>query len=163
MNNKITYKDFFKLNEQTTSKPDPTKDVVLSPTDAKDPKKVQAAQAILKTTKGRMHIEEESELDEAQLLNRITDYKGGVEYVLFDPATATNVADEIKQFAAKKNIDIIKFKMSASGKVGYFLFKLGEDSAKESQQIQGYISQKPEIKHFRFNVRMKQQTTNPEI
>ncbi len=108
MDNKITYKDFFGLKEQAMSKADPTKDVVLSAADAKDPKKVQAAQNILKTTKGRIHIEEEM-VDEAQLLNRITDYKGGVEYVLIDPATAINVADEIKQFAAKKNIDIIKY------------------------------------------------------
>lgn len=163
MNNKIQYKDFFGLKEQLSTKADPTKDVVLSPTDAKDPKKVQAAQSILKTTKGRMHIEEDAELDEAQLLNHITDYKGGVEYVLVDPATAMNVADEIKQFAAKKRIDIISFKMSQSGKVGYFLFKLGEDAAKESQQIQGYISQKPEVKHFRFNVRMKQQSPEQEM
>lgn len=161
MDNKITYKDFFGLKEQAMSKADPTKDVVLSAADAKDPKKVQAAQNILKTTKGRIHIEEEM-VDEAQLLNRITDYKGGVEYVLIDPATAINVADEIKQFAAKKNIDIIKYKMSASGNVGYFLFKLGQDPAKESQQIQGYISQKPEIKHFRFNVRTQQQAPNQE-
>lgn len=149
MNNKIQYKDFFGLKEQAITT---TTGLSVAPDKLSDPN-VQSQ--IKKGVKVRV----EGEIDEAQLLNHITDYKGGVEYVLVDPATAINVADEIKQFAAKKHIDIIKFKMSASGKVGYFLFKLGEDAAKESQQIQGYISQKPEVKHFRFNVRMKQQST----
>ena len=105
---------------------------------------------------------DEELVDEAQLLNRITDYRGGVEFVLIDPATAQNVFDEIKQFAAKKKIYVIKSKLSGSGKVGYFQFRLGEDPAKESQQIQGYISQKPEIKHFRFNVRGEKPKVAPE-
>jgi hypothetical protein len=198
---KKMYRDFFGLTEQTSfgKKPDPTKDVVLSADDTKDPKKVLAAQNVLKTTKGRLHIEdgldpvgkedsdinndgtvdnsdeylkkrrkaiskniEEEIVDEAQLLNKITDYRGGVEFVLFDPATAENVFDEIKQFAAKKKIYVIKSKLSPSGKVGYFQFRLGEDPAKESQQIQGYISQKPEIKHFRFNVRGQKPKVAPE-
>jgi hypothetical protein len=107
------------------------------------------------------NIDEEI-VDEAQLLNKITDYRGGVEFVLTDPATAQNVFDEIKQFAAKKKIYVIKSKLSGSGKVGYFQFRLGEDPAKESQQIQGYISQKPEIKHFRFNVRGEKPKIAPE-
>lgn len=105
---------------------------------------------------------DEELVDEAQLLNKITDYRGGVEFVLFDPATAENVFDEIKQFAAKKKIYVIKSKLSPSGKVGYFQFRLGEDPAKESQQIQGYISQKPEVKHFRFNVRGQKPKVAPE-
>lgn len=198
---KKMYRDFFGLNEQSAfgKKPDPSKDVVLSADDTKDPKKVLAAQNVLKTTKGRLHIEDgldpvgkedsdvdnngkvdksdkylknrrdarskaidEELVDEAQLLNRITDYRGGVEFVLIDPATAQNVFDEIKQFAAKKKIYVIKSKLSGSGKVGYFQFRLGEDPAKESQQIQGYISQKPEIKHFRFNVRGAKPKVAPE-
>lgn len=146
------YKQFFGIAEQTLAKADPTKDVVLSAIDAKDPKKVQAAQNILKTTKGRIHIEE-SELDEAELLNHISDYKGGVEYVVFDPTIAQQVQEEIEQFARKKGIKIIKKDLSGSGKIGYFLFRLGEFPAKESQKIQGYISQMPQVKHFRFNVR----------
>jgi hypothetical protein len=148
MNNKIQYKDFFGLKEQAVAT---TTGLSVAPDKLTDPN-VQAQ--IKKGVKVRV----EGEIDEAQLLNHITDYKGGVEYVLVDPATAINVADEIKQFAAKKRIDIIKFKMSSSGTVGYFLFKLGEDAAKESQQIQGYISQKPEVKHFRFNVRQQKQS-----
>ena len=198
---KKMYRDFFGLNEQYAfgKKSDPTKDVVLSSDDTKDPKKVLAAQNVLKTTKGRLHIEDgldpvgkedtdinndgkvdksdkylknrrkvisknidEELVDEAQLLNKITDYRGGVEFVLTDPATAQNVFDEIKQFAAKKKIYVIKSKLSRSGKVGYFQFRLGEDPAKESQQIQGYISQKPEIKHFRFNVKGEKPKVAPE-
>lgn len=154
MNKKIQYKDFFILKEQTTATT--TTGLSVAPNKLNDPN-VQAQ--IKKGVKVRV----EGDIDEAQLLNHITDYKGGVEYVLIDPATAMNVADEIKQFAAKKHIDIISFKMSTSGKVGYFLFKLGEDAAKESQQIQGYISQKPEVKHFRFNVRMKKQSPEQEM
>jgi hypothetical protein len=161
------YKQFFGIYEQVTKVADPTKDVVLSATDAKDPKKVQAAQNILKTTKGRIHIEE-GELDEAELLNHISDYKGGVEYVVQDPTIAQQVQEEIEQFARKKGIKIIKKDLSGSGKIGYFLFRLGEFPAKESQKIQGYISQMPQIKHFRFNVRgqenvVKKDTGSREI
>lgn len=161
---KKLYKEFFGLKEQatTTGKPDPTKDVVLSAADSKDPKKVQAAQNILKTTKGRIHIEEESEIDEAQLINNIIDYRGGVEYVLRDPAEAKSVAAEIREWATKKGFTVVKQVSSPTGKVGYFYFRLGQDPARESQRIQGYIAQKPEIKHFRFNVRgEKKPATTP--
>lgn len=149
-----TYKQYFCIAEQTTmaTKTDPTKDVVLSATDSKDPKKVQAAQNILKTTKGRIHIEE-ADLDEAELLNHISDYKGGVEYVVLDPTIAQQVQEEIEQFARKKGIKVINKSISRTGKVGYFLFRLGEFPSKESQKIQGYISQMPQVKHFRFNVK----------
>jgi len=100
------------------------------------------------------------EVDEARLINNITDYRGGVEYVLRDPAEAQSVANEIKEWSQKKGFTIIKHTISPSGKVGYFYFRLGEDPARESQRIQGYIAQKPEIKHFRFNVRMKPQKQN---
>ena len=95
--------------------------------------------------------------NEAELINNITDYRGGVQYMLRDAAMAENVANEIKQFATKKKIYIVKHTKSRSGKGGYFYFRLGEDPAKESQQLQGYLSQKPEIKYFRFKVMPEQQ------
>ena len=104
-------------------------------------------------TDNGVNVQLEGELDEAELLNHISDYKGGVEYVVFDPNIAQQVQEEIEQFARKKGIKIIKKDLSRSGKIGYFLFRLGELPAKESQKIQGYISQMPQVKHFRFNVR----------
>ena len=96
---------------------------------------------------------ETDEIDEAQLINHIADYRGGVEYVLRDPSTAQNVANDIRDWAERKGFTIVKHTVSKSGKVGYFYFRLGEDPGRESQRIQGYIAQVPEIKHFRFNVR----------
>lgn len=150
---KKLYRDFFGLTEQTspTGKPDPTKDVVLSPEDTKNPAKVQAAQNILKTTKGRLHIEGQ-EIDEATLDNSITEYQGGVQWIVTDPATAKHVMQDISQWATKKGFTIIKRKISSSGKVGYIYFRLGQDPSKEAQRIQGYVSQTPEIKQFRFKV-----------
>lgn len=92
-------------------------------------------------------------VDEAQLINHMTDYRGGVEYVIYDAAQAQVVANDIQQWAEKKGFTIINKKISKSGTVGYFYFRLGEDPARESQKIQGYVSQLPSVKHFRFNVR----------
>ena len=92
------------------------------------------------------------DMNEAELINNITDYQGGVQYMLRDPAMADNVAEEIKQFALKKKIYPVKHQKSKSRKAGYFYFRLGDDPAKESQQLQGYFSQKPEIRYFRFKV-----------
>ena len=50
---------------------------------------------------------------------------------------------------------VIKKTLSPSGKIGYFYFRLGQDPALESQKLQGYLAQKPELKHFRFNVRQQ--------
>lgn len=149
-----TYKQYFGIAEQAamTTKTDTTRDVVLSKQDTTNAAKIQAAQNILKVTGGKIHIEE-ADLDEAELLNHISDYKGGVEYVVTDPTIAQQVQEEIEQFAKRKGIKVIKKSISSTGKVGYFLFRLGEFPAKESQKIQGYISQMPQIKHFRFNVR----------
>jgi hypothetical protein len=151
---KKLYRDFFGLREQATNIP--SADLV------------KATNAELEKTVGLMNQlkqESETDLDEAQLLNRIIDYRGGVEYVLRDPAEAKSVAQEISEWATKKGFTIIKQTTSASGKVGYFYFRLGQDPARESQRIQGYISQKPEIKHFRFKVRNEQPVakTRPEI
>jgi hypothetical protein len=106
-------------------------------------------------------------VDEAQLINRMTDYRGGVEYVVYDASQAQTVANDIQQWAEKKGFTVINKKISKSGTVGYFYFRLGEDPARESQKLQGYISQLPSVKHFRFNVRsqrpVRKQTTPTEI
>lgn len=93
-----------------------------------------------------------AELDEAQLVNNITDYQGGVQYILRDPAQAEQVAETIKQWTTKKGFTIVKHTKSKTGKMGYFYFRLGQDPGTEAQKIQGYFSQLPELKHFRFNV-----------
>jgi hypothetical protein len=156
MMNKIKklYKEFFGLQEQATTKQNPN-DIEIAASVAKDPTALKAAQDAAKKAGGNIRItaNESSEIDEAQLTNHMTDYRGGVEYVLRDPAEAESVAAEIQQWSEKKGFTVVAKKISASGKVGYFYFRLGEDPARESQKIQGYISQKPEIKHFRFNVR----------
>lgn len=95
----------------------------------------------------------EDELDEAQLINHMTDYRGGVEYVVRDVAEAQSVSQNIQQWAEKKGFTVVNKKISKSGRVGYFYFRLGENPSQESQKIQGYISQMPSIKHFRFRVR----------
>ena len=100
-------------------------------------------------------LNETRDIDEAQLVNNISDYRGGVEYIVNDPAEAQSVAEEIRQWTTKKGFTIIKHSISKSGKIGYFYFRLGDDPGEESQKIQGYFSQKPELKHFRFNIRNK--------
>ena len=101
------------------------------------------------------NLNETHDIEEAQLINNLTDYKGGVEYIVRDPAEAASVAQEIKQWTERKGFTIIKHNISKSGKIGYFYFRLGDDPGDESQKIQGYFSQKPELKHFRFNIRNK--------
>jgi len=100
-------------------------------------------------------LNETHDIEEAQLINNLIDYRGGVEYIVRDPAEATAVAQEIKQWTERKGFTIIKHTISKTGKIGYFYFRLGEDPALESQKIQGYLAQKPELKHFRFNVKSK--------
>jgi len=155
---KKLYKDFFGLREQTST----TKTKVAIPgTDPKQLDQLKAFNIELTKTKDLLKMGDE-ELDEAQLLNKIIDYRGGVEYVLRNPAEAQSVAQEIQEWATKKGFTIIKQTTSKSGKVGYFYFRLGQDPARDSQRIQGYISQKPEIKHFRFNVRNERPVTKPK-
>lgn len=131
-----TYKEFFGIREQIDNN-----GMVRVPKDT-DPNKIKDL-----TDKG-MNVE----LDEAELINNITDYQGGIQYMLRDAAMADNVAEEIKQFAIKKKIYPVKHRKSKSRRAGYFYFRLGDDPAKESQQLQGYFSQKPEIQYFRFKV-----------
>jgi hypothetical protein len=141
---KKLYREFFGLKEQTQ----PTQDsnISVSPEKLNDPN-VQGA--IKKGIKVRV----EGEIDEAQLVNNLTDYQGGIEYVLRDPANAQSVSQEIQEWAERKGFTVIKKTLSPSGKIGYFYFRLGQDPALESQKLQGYLAQKPELKHFRFNVR----------
>jgi len=92
----------------------------------------------------------ETELDEAQLVNNITDYEGHVMYRLRDPQEAKMVAKDIMQWTNKKGFTIIEHDRSGTGLTGYFYFRLGEDPGTESQRIQGYLSQMPEIEKFIF-------------
>jgi hypothetical protein len=128
------YKEFFGLTEQ----------VAKGSISVKDPAKAE------ELAKKGLDVKL---VDEAQLINRMTDYRGGVEYVIYDAAQAQVVANDIQQWAEKKGFTVINKKISKSGTVGYFYFRLGEDPARESQKIQGYVSQLPSVKHFRFNVR----------
>lgn len=154
---KKLYKEFFGLTElnapaSTTGIPKFTKD------------DVQNAKDMASALKGMKDaLKTESDLEEAQLVNHITDYRGGIEYVLRNPAEAQAVAQEIKEWSEKKGFTIVKHTISPSGKIGYFYFRLGQDPALESQKLQGYLAQKPELKHFRFNVRQSKQKPQPEI
>lgn len=152
------YKDFFGLKEAVTST---SKIPKILPADEIE-KSTVAMQKYGQEMK-KAGLIETDDLDEAQLINHITDYNGGVEYVLRNPAEAKQVSAEIRDWAEKKGFVVLKQKVSANGKVGYFYFKLGQDPALESQRIQGYVAQKPEVKHFRFNVRgQKKPEVRPE-
>ncbi len=96
-------------------------------------------------------------VDEAKLINNITDYRGGVVYAIHDPAQAKEVSADIRQWAEKKGFDVIKQTVSNDGRNGYFYFRLGRDPEKESQRIQGYFSSKLELKAFKFKVRGEQE------
>jgi hypothetical protein len=148
---KQLYKNFFGLQEQASKPGNMPKILPASEIE----KSTQAVSKYADAMKKAGLIDEE-EIDEAKLINHLTDYKGGVEYVLRDPQQARAVAEEIRQWSEKKGFIIIKTKISKTGKIGYFYFRLGQDPALESQKIQGYIAQKPEVKHFRFNVRGQQ-------
>jgi hypothetical protein len=149
---KKLYRDFFGLKEQTnpSTLPKFSDEDIENLNKAKDAyKEMSTAMQDLSTTLG------ESELEEAQLVNNLTDYRGGIEYVLRDPANAQSVAQEIQEWAERKGFTVVKKTLSPSGKIGYFYFRLGQDPALESQKLQGYLAQKPELKHFRFNVKQQ--------
>jgi len=157
---KKLYKEFFGLTEQneptsTTGIPKFTKDDVQNAKDMRD--------AFLGMKDVLNALKTESDLEEAQLVNNITDYRGGIEYVLRNPAEAQAVAQEIKEWSERKGFTVVKHTISPSGKIGYFYFRLGQDPGLESQKIQGYLAQKPELKHFRFNVRQSKPKPQPEI
>jgi hypothetical protein len=141
---KKLYKDFFGLKEQAEK----------GSISVKDPK--QAEDLAKKGLDVKL-------VDEAQLINNITDYRGGVEFVLRDPSTAQAVVDDIQQWTAKKGITLVTKKISKSGNVVYMYFRLGQDPSSEAQKIQGYLAQMPELKHFRFNVRQPKKKIQPQI
>jgi hypothetical protein len=138
----IQYKDYFGIHEQQNPKSViPDADSIKQATD-----ELEKFGSALKTA----GLTEE-DLAETQLVNNLADYRGGVEYVVTDPKLARITAKKIKNWTAKNGFNLIKLKLSASKRVGYFQFKLGEDVATEARKIQGYISQMPEVKYFRFN------------
>lgn len=139
---KKLYRDFFGLREEVGK---------IETDDPKQAEDMAKKGLSVKLVKPGMS----EDLDEAQLINNITDYRGGVEYVLRDPEQANSVAQEIRDWAESKGFTVITHEISPTGKVGYFYFRLGQDPAHESQRIQGYIAQKPEVKHFRFNIKNK--------
>ena len=73
----------------------------------------------------------ENSIKEAQLVNKITDYQGGVVY---------------------KGLQVIQNKFDAEKGVGYMRFTQTNDVGKDSQRIQGFISQLPEVLKFKFKV-----------
>lgn len=150
------YKEFFGINEAIPAAT--TADVENTNALAASMEKVVTQAKELKTA-----LTTNEELDEAQLVNHIYDYRGGVEYVLRDPSQAEEVAKQIQQWTEKKGFTIVKHTLSPTGKVGYFYFRLGQDPEREAQRIQGYFSSKLEIKFFRFNVKEQQPQSNTEI
>jgi hypothetical protein len=145
---KKLYKEFFGITEQTATTAGAVK---MSKTTAKpeDIKKL--------TDKGvDVKLENSKLVDEAQLDNHITEYRGGVEMVMNDPSMAKQTLMDILQWAEKKGFTVVTKKLSRTGKSAYIYFRLGENPGKEAQRIQGYVSQSPGVKHFRFNVRGEQ-------
>ena len=102
-------------------------------------------------------------LEEADLVNKISDYRGGVVYKLHDPRTGADVKKDIAQFATKKKMHIIRTQFDDAKGIGFFHFRLGEDPGKESQRIQGFISQLPEVKVFKFTIGKQQKPEQPSI
>ena len=136
-------KGFFGLQEQEQNSIIPDEEKVKSSTAAMIDlnKELDKAASNLKT---------ESDLDEAQLTNNLTDYNGHVMYQLRDPQEANAVAKDIQRWTTKKGFTIIKHEKSTSGRTGYFYFRIGEDPGSESQKIQGYFAQLPELVKFAF-------------
>ena len=136
---KNIYKEYFGLKEQTNSK-------------IPDPKEIEASTDAIEDLGNAMKNAglAESELEEAQLVNNLSDYNGHVMYQLRDPQEANPVAKEIQRWTTKKGFTIISHEKSKSGRTGYFYFRLGEDPGTESQKIQGYFAQLPELLKFAF-------------
>ena len=136
---KNMYKEFFGLKEQTNSK-------------IPNPKEIEDATNAIKDLGDAMKDAglAEAELEEAQLVNNLSDYNGHVIYQLRDPREANAVAKDIQRWTTKKGFTIISHEKSKSGRTGYFYFRLGEDPGTESQKIQGYFAQLPELLKFAF-------------
>jgi len=138
---KKLYRDFFGLQEQNSQEQNskiPNED------------EIKAAHAALVDFNKEADKLSEADLEEAQLINNLTDYNGHVMYRLRDPQEASAVAKEIQRWTTKKGFTIISHKKSSSGLTGYFYFRLGEDPGTESQKIQGYFAQLPELRRFAF-------------
>tara|TARA_R100001509_G_scaffold52351_1_gene28769 strand:- start:73 stop:534 length:462 start_codon:yes stop_codon:yes gene_type:complete len=133
---KKMYRDFFSLQEQKVTYSDDEVDNLSKAAD-----EVERLKQAMKT---------EELIDEAQLVNNLTDYAGHVIYQLRDPQEAMAVAKEIQRWTTKKGFTIIKHEKSKSGRTGYFYFRVGEDPGTESQKIQGYFAQLPELSKFAF-------------
>jgi len=147
---KKLYRDFFGLTEQTAPGTTPTKGSVRM-------SKISKPADIKKMTDQGLDVKlENAELDEAELVNKITDYQGGVEMLFTDPATAKQTMIDIITWAKKKGFEIINkeiYTTKSGTKAGYIYFRIGTDVYKDSQRIQGYISQSPGISKFRFKVK----------
>tara|TARA_R100000657_G_C4683382_1_gene134630 strand:+ start:3430 stop:3897 length:468 start_codon:yes stop_codon:yes gene_type:complete len=138
---KKMYRDFFGLQEQNSNIP--------------DAEKIKASTAAMvdlnkELDKAASTMKIESDLEEAQLINNLSDYNGHVTYYVKNPQEASAVAKEIQQWTTKKGFTIIAHKKLKKGRIGYFYFRLGEDPGSESQKIQGYFAQLPELSKFLF-------------
>jgi len=133
---KKMYRDFFGLYEQSKSIPKAAE--------------IEAATAALADFNKEADKLSETDLEEAQLINSLSDYNGHVTYYLKNPQEARAVAKEIQQWTTKKGFTIIKHTKRNNGRIGYFYFRVGEDPGSESQKIQGYFSQLPELSKFEF-------------
>ena len=100
-------------------------------------------------------------IKEADLLNKISDYKGGVLYKLIDPATAGNVKADIQAFLNKKGMHVIKTKFDDTAGKGFFYIRLEIGRASCTQRIQGFISQLPEVEKFSFTLKPIQKQVTP--
>ena len=89
---------------------------------------------------------------EAELVNKMADYAGGVVYKLHDPSTYDVVKMKIMNFAKERNLFIVQAKFNPTSNKGYLYFRMGADAASEAQRIQGYLSQLPELVKFKFKV-----------
>ena len=56
----------------------------------------------------------------------------------------------------------VKTKFDDAAGKGFFYVRFGEDPAKESQRIQGFISQLPEVEKFKFTLKPIQKPVTPQ-
>jgi len=140
---KKLYRDFFGLNEISSAQAKELDSILPGLTD-----KIKNFGAAAK--EAGITGDTNETIEEAQLINNLTDYNGHVMYRLRDPQEANAVAKEIQTWTTKKGFTIISHKKSSSGLTGYFYFRLGEDPGTESQKIQGYFAQLPELSRFAF-------------
>lgn len=149
----IKLKNIFKnkLSEET-SKTVSDIEILADPTKTAEVKK-NAEEVAAALGKVQAAMIPESDLAEAELVNHMYDYRGGVEYVLRDASQAEEVIQSITQWTERKGFTIITKNISKSGRVGYFHFRLGQDPERDAQRIQGYFSSKIEIAKYRFKVR----------